>query len=466
MIRTTLARANARQKPIELTELNTNKIFWLIVLHIGLALFIDNFRFAATIHALLVFALGVRTALTSEDIRKVIPYAAYIVGAEVLWRMSKASVFWEFGKYATVAILVIALLKNKKKLQAPWLPILYFLMFIPSMFLTINSLGWTERARELISFNLSGPLSAAICMLFFLQVEINEELINKTIWAMVYPLVGILSLAIYSTVTATAIDFGTEAVFVTSGGYGPNQVSAMLGLGAFGLILWMIQTNKKGGRLLAIALSLGFIVQSFLTFSRGGIYNLVIALAAALLVLLSKPSKFVRSFSIVFFILVIIGIFAFPQMEELTSGALSVRFQNLDPTNRISLAEADLNLFFENPIAGVGPGMGTASRLFGGMSAAHTEYTRTLAEHGAFGVFALLFLLLQLGIAFFKAPNTVARAWMVAFAVWSGVEMGHSAMRIVAISFLLGLAVVSWKHEEPEEVSRKKPATRLARFRP
>jgi len=465
MIRTMFARANARQKPKELLDLNTNKIFWFIVLHIGLALLIDNFRFAATIHALLVFALGVWTALTSEDIREVIPYVAYIAGAEVLWRMSKASVFWEFGKYAIIAILVLALIKNRKSLRQPGLPILYFLMFLPSIILTVDFLGWTNQAREFISFNLSGPLATAVCLLFFLQIKMDESLMTKTVWAMVYPIIGILTLAVYSTLTATTINFGSESVFVTSGGYGPNQVSALLGLGAFLLIMWMIQTNKKGGRFFSILLVLALVIQSFLTFSRGGVYNLVIALAAALVILLFKPTRFIRSFSVVFFLLLVVGYLIFPQIEELTSGAFSQRFQDIDPISRVSIANEDLRLFYENPAFGVGPGMAYFARGIRTFTSAHTEYTRTLAEHGVLGVFALLFLVIQMGVAFIKAPGVIERAWIVALAGWSAVEMAHAAMRIVAISLLLGLAVVSWSQEPPEEIVQKKSVKRVRRFR-
>jgi len=465
MIRTTFARANARQKPKELLDLNTNKIFWFIVLHIGLALLIDNFRFAATIHALLVFALGVWTALTSEDIREVIPYVAYIAGAEVLWRMSKAGVFWEFGKYAIIAILVLALIKNRKSLRQPGLPILYFLMFLPSIILTVDFLGWTNQAREFISFNLSGPLATAVCLLFFLQIKMDESLMTKTVWAMVYPIIGILTLAVYSTLTATTINFGSESVFVTSGGYGPNQVSALLGLGAFLLIMWMIQTNKKGGRFFSILLVLALVIQSFLTFSRGGVYNLVIALAAALVILLFKPTRFIRSFSVVFFLLLVVGYLIFPQIEELTSGAFSQRFQDIDPISRVSIANEDLRLFYENPAFGVGPGMAYFARGIRTFTSAHTEYTRTLAEHGVLGVFALLFLVIQMGVAFIKAPGVIERAWIVALAGWSAVEMAHAAMRIVAISLLLGLAVVSWSQEPPEEIVQKKSVKRVRRFR-
>jgi len=43
--------------------------------------------------------------------------------------------------------------------------------------------------------------------------------------------------------------------------------------------------------------------------------------------------------------------------------------------------------------------------------------------------------------------------------------MAHAAMRIVAISLLLGLAVVSWSQEPPEEIIQKKSPRRIRRFR-
>ncbi|MCK9246550.1 MAG: hypothetical protein M0P11_06305, partial [Anaerolineaceae bacterium] len=71
----------------------------MLLLHVGLAFLFRNFRIAATIHALLVLLLGLWTALTADNLVKVVPYAAYITGAELLWRMTRAGVFWEYGKY-------------------------------------------------------------------------------------------------------------------------------------------------------------------------------------------------------------------------------------------------------------------------------------------------------------------------------------------------------------------------------
>ena len=89
----------------------------MVLLHILLALTMRSYKLVSTLHAMVVLAIGVYTALTSEDIKKIIPIIGYITGAEVLWRMTKAGVFWEFGKYATIAILILTTEDGQNKRQ-------------------------------------------------------------------------------------------------------------------------------------------------------------------------------------------------------------------------------------------------------------------------------------------------------------------------------------------------------------
>jgi O-antigen ligase len=124
-----------------------------------------------------------------------------------------------------------------------------------------------------------------------------------------------------------------------------------------------------------------------------------------------------------------------------------MRFSSTETTNRINIILAEINVWKNNPILGVGPGMAKYYSLdiLGFYSAAHTEYTRILAEHGIPGIFAILIFLI-IGIkAFLKTPEGLPKAWMAALMVWPMVEMTHSAMRIAAIGFVFGLAVAQWR---------------------
>ena len=75
-------------------------------------------------------------------------------------------------------------------------------------------------------------------------------------------------------------------------------------------------------------------------------------------------------------------------------------------------------------------------------TAAHTEITRLLAEHGLFGLIAVLLLMGLAVRAWIKAPDAVARGFVAACVVWSLTEMGHSAMRIAVTAFVFGLGML------------------------
>ena len=286
----------------------------MLVLHAGLAMLMRSSALAATIHSLLTLALGILVAFTTRDMRKVVAAAAYISGAEVLWRMAEAGIFWEFSKYALVAIFGIALLR-RSKIRGASLPLLYILLLLPSISLTISGMGFTETARQAISTNLSGPLAMAVCILFLSQVRVTKQDLPAWIWACVYPITGILAWASYNTLTATEIQFGSESIFITSGGYGPNQVSAVLGLGAFLLVMLAIIEKRLFIQVLALSLAAALLAQSFLTFSRGGVLNVAVALGIAALHLLGSPRQFLRWGS-VFLIFGVIGIYyIFPRLN-------------------------------------------------------------------------------------------------------------------------------------------------------
>ena len=74
--------------------------------------------------------------------------------------------------------------------------------------------------------------------------------------------------------------------------------------------------------------------------------------------------------------------------------SLTERFRDLDTTGRLGAATTDLQVFSENPILGVGVGRSIEfhDTIEGISLAAHTEYTRLLAEHGLFGLLAIIII--------------------------------------------------------------------------
>jgi hypothetical protein len=115
---------------------------------------------------------------------------------------------------------------------------------------------------------------------------------------------------------------------------------------------------------------------------------------------------------------------------------------------------ADIKVWEQNPLVGVGVGVSPIFRpFFGGTSnIAHTEYSRVLAEHGLLGVISLMLLGGMLISSFFKAKDSYPKGILVALSLWSLSEMAHAAMRLAAIPSMFAMAMMSlyWQSDDPQ----------------
>jgi len=397
-----------------------------------------------TVHALATAFVGIFLVLTTRQITTVACVGAYIAGAEVLWRISKAQVFWEFGKYSTSLIFLLAIVRFAK-MKHTAIPIAFFLLLIPSAVLTCIGLDLAD-AKERISFNLSGPFSLAVCACFFIGLRLTQEQHLRLLTTMIGPLIGLSSLVLYCTATATTLEFAGNARGVnmtTSGGFGPNQVSAMLGLGT--VLAFLIAVNETSTlklKCLMFGSMLLFATQSALTFSRTGIY-----LAGGAIVLaafyLWRDRQMRFKLGLLFACSILLAtLFVIPFLNNFTEGVLSERFKDTDPTGRDLILKADLYTFLHHPVFGVGIGMAATYRrlFFSRAIEAHTEFSRLLAEHGVFGLVALVLLLWMAWTALRQAQTPGAKAIVATAIGWSFLFMATSGMRLVAPSFLFGLA--------------------------
>jgi O-antigen ligase len=150
-------------------------------------------------------------------------------------------------------------------------------------------------------------------------------------------------------------------------------------------------------------------------------------------------------------------------LNAFTGGQLVERFKNPDLTGRDTIAEAELQLWLQKPILGNGVGMSMYSRgaaSHADAPAAHTEYTRLLAEHGLLGAAALAVLLAMTAQAFLAATGPWAKATVAALAVWSFLFMAVASMRLVAPGFLLGLIHARFLEDRLRPRAWMRPARR------
>lgn len=430
----------------------------LLAAHVPLAMVMAQSPIISTIHAVAVFLVGLWLAVMGRRIEPVAYIAAYIAGAEVLWRMTGARVPWEFGKYGVAALFLISMARHSR-LHGPLLPFLYFVLLVPSSVLTLINEPLGE-ARQQISFNLSGPFALMVSALFFSHLKLDGEHMQWLRLAFIAPIIAIAVIALSSMLSNPELVFTGESNNATSGGYGPNQVSAALGLGAMLLLFFVLEAQASTFiRLVLSGTMLMLAAQSAMTFSRGGLYNAVGGIVMGFLILARDVRSMVKIMIVATLLIGTATLYVIPRLDEFTDGALTRRFESTDPTNRDHIVSADLQIWKEHPLLGVGPGQGPDYRkaIFYG-AVAHTEFTRLFAEHGFLGFISLI-LLLSMGVqTVIQSTGIKAKAAKASLITWALLYMLNAAMRLAAPSFLFGLAFATFDldgeaEEEYEEES-------------
>lgn len=440
------------------------RVILFLLAHIPLALAMETAWPVATAHALLVTLLGVRWALLGRS-RQVIYTLSYIAGAEVLWRMAEARVFWEYGKYALSLVVVAALIGEWRRaggrLRAME-PLVLLFALAPAVVMTVLDMS-PAAAFDQISFNLSAYAALVLAALYLWARPVDREAAGNLLLAMLGPISGVLFLASYSTITQLNIDsFVGASSWIRSGDFGANQVANVLSLGALaGLALLVLLPRARAARFLIGLLTVGMVVQGILTFSRGGTYSLILAGLAFGLHLWRTPGARGRFLALMAAFAVLVFGVVYPRLDDVSTGALTARFQDLDTTGRLELVEADMMSFRENLAlgSGVGGSLPYHEYVLGESIGPHTEYTRLLAEHGLFGILIMGLMVWMLLKRYVGNHHGLGRALSAALAVWSLSIMAHSATRIAATSLAFALALVEWQLDDEPVKSHVSPHT-------
>jgi O-antigen ligase len=433
-----------------------------LILHVPLALLMLEYQSIGLLHVLVTLGVGLWLIVSARKYERAAFVCAYIVGAEVLWRMTKTPIFWESGKYAACLLLLVALLRNRR-FKFPLQPIMYFILLLPALLMVFSNQGF-EGSRGDISFNLSGPLAVMMSAVYFSQLRLTKAQLYRLLLVISIPVCGILTIALDSTLRSGAILFSNASNFRTSGGFGPNQVSSILGLGSLVAFYYILNGRSRiGFKTLLLALIFLFATFSALTFSRNG---LVTATAGALAssIFLLKNTRARLKFTLVVGLLLAGGYYVIlPRLNTFTSGAIMSRFGNTSVTGRDKMAMTDLRVWWDNPIFGVGPGMSNryseSSYNLAGIPA-HTEFSRMLSEHGLFGLVSLL-LLISMAIGNVKNSRDIQqRALIIGLLIWSLLYMLNNAMRLLAPAFIFGVTFARVVSEDPQYIRRSYEAAR------
>ncbi|MGO8676689.1 MAG: O-antigen ligase family protein [Limisphaerales bacterium] len=471
-----LAANNGLRRPqaaASARPLQFNWVLGMLFLHALLGVLFKRSGSIATLHALGTLFFGLYLAISGRPMFQLACWGMYAAGAEVLWRMTGANLVWEYGKYAVSLVLFIRFFRGGLK-TIYWTPVIYFILLMPAVLPTIlgyySAHGFGD-ARKLLSFNLSGPLSLLACSLFFSRVHLTDLRTRRMLVWMVLPVAGIAGAILSGLTSLEHLEFSGGSSIVASGGFGPNQVSGFLGMGAFFAALLALDTRLKIRlRMLFLALALWFAAHAALSFSRTGIYLFGAGLAVALP--FSSIRNLLRPKTLLLVALAVgASLVTWAFLMRYTEGKIGERFSNTSLTRRDLIAAQDIALWKQNVILGAGVGSSSIAHSEGtaGRIGAHTEYTRLLAEHGLLGAMAVLLLLKMAARPLFTMPRGLTKGALLGATAMTLIWMAASAMRNAAPGLLLGLAAARFSRPRPRILRQPAPtaaAAPLASSRP
>ena len=162
------------------------------------------------------------------------------------------------------------IVENIKFLKLNTLSVVYFVCLLPSV--AILPEVPFRIFRMMVSGNLSGPLCLFICFIYFRQRKFSEQNILNIFKCLSITIITLIGLIYVRAPAVENISFSSEANFQLSAGFGPNQVSTVLGLPLVIISLLKMFNLKFYSKsvfdYIFVAISLGL---ALLTFARGGV---------------------------------------------------------------------------------------------------------------------------------------------------------------------------------------------------
>lgn len=424
-----------------------------IIFHIGLGFLADIYRPIVMFYVPVVVIYFVVRLIRKKDKEKEVLFAAaYITGAEVFFRMTKALVFYETGKYLVILFLLFGMFyKGFKRKAYPYA--IYILLLIPGVFVAMQTLGYEENFRTTIMFNLSGPLCLAVAGIFCYGRKIEFKTFLELLDALLYPLIAMtIYIFLYGSGEVDKLATTAASNPSLSGGYGPNQVSTVLGLGVFILYTrFLIPYKNKIVHFIMMFFLVAMAYRALLTFSRGGVFVAILMAGIFTMIIYSTTSiksKAKVTLKLLGTLGVTFGIWFFTLIQ--TGGMLGNRYENKDSlgrekeditTGRLDLLLAEYDAFLDSPIFGIGIGKVKSyhEEILGTSLPTHNEISRMFSEHGVFGFIALMILLFAPLISKLQGRKNVYFYPLLLF--WF-LTVSHSSMRIAAPGFIYGLSLL------------------------
>ncbi len=428
------------------------KYLFLILLHIVIGALLFKNGYTPKIYGYSIIFGGIFYIINSKNKNNEVLYAtAYMVGSEIILRMTDGNPVYEFSKYGVMIFILVGVYYSgiSKNAIAYWV---FLLLLIPGVIITCLELSYAVSLRKEVSFNVSGPVCLGVCSIYTYNRRVTLNQINNILLCIGLPIISCVVYLTLFTPNIRDIITGTDSNSLTSGGFGPNQVSTMLGLGMFifvSRLIYLSQTKFLLFLNLFIVLNITF--RGIITFSRGGMVtgvSMILALMGVSYLVLNSARRLQLLFVLAIVGIVFAGVWTYSSYQ--TNGLIDKRYSNQDSAGRVKedqlsgrteLASDEYQTFLKNPIFGVGVGRNMEQRMqrTGELIVSHNEITRMIAEHGSLGILSLLILFLTPLILYIDNKYNI---YILCFLTFWVLTINHAAMRLAAPAFIYSLSLL------------------------
>lgn len=447
---------------------NKNKNYLLLILsHVLIGVLIYLFPPISKVYGYTILIGGAYFVIKKRNVNNEVLYAAaYIVGSEALLRMTSGNPVYEFSKYGVMIFIFLGIFYSgfSKNSVPYWI---YLLLLLPAVIISTYSLNLDTEIRKTIAFNISGPLCLGVSSLYAYNRRISYPELNNIVFMLGLPVVACGTYLTLYTPDLKEVLTGTGSNVELSGGFGPNQVSTILGLGMFVFFSRLVLVSRTK-LLFILNLIVAFLLtyRGLVTFSRGGMitgFVMIVVLIVFIYFNTKSIGKLKIFYFLAFFSVAFMLIWGYTSFQ--TGGLIDKRYANQDAlgrakksqlTGREDIAKDEIEIFLEYPFFGSGVAKSTEIRTEknGFRSLSHNEITRLLAEHGAFGIMALLLLIATPSILYLGNKQNI---YIFCFVLFWLLTINHAAMRLAAPGFVYSLSLlkVYFNEENKDHLHRK-----------
>jgi O-Antigen ligase len=431
---------------------------FLIAAHLLIGVLIYVIPVFAKVYGYAIILVGILFVIKKRNKNNEVLYAsAYIVGSEVLLRMTDGNPVYEFSKYGVMIFIIIGIFYSGfSKYSVPYW--IYILLLVPGILIATHELNLQTEIRKTIAFNIAGPICLGLASMYTYNRKISYEEVNNILLMIGLPVVSCAMYLMLYTPNIREVLTGTGSNTELSGGFGPNQVSTVLGLGMFVFFSRILLVSRS--KLIFIAnlvVALMISYRGLVTFSRGGMLTGLIMIIFLLyfIYINSKSQGKLKLFYFFGFLLVVfLVVWSYTSFQ--TDGLIEKRYANQDAKGRVKesqltgredIAAQEFDIFLDHPFFGAGVARATEIRtgINGFRSLSHNEISRLMSEHGALGILALLLLFITPMILYLDNKQNI---YIFCFLFFWLLTINHAAMRIAAPAFVYSLALLKVQFNE------------------